>query len=142
VQNFIRLSSAALLLSTGIPAAFAAQTAPQSQGPSNAYLPSTTIMAKVIEIQANPRGLGPASATPPNPVSAESPVPPSMPADLNYHAGPYVGALTPPPLQAMNKTYPLCSKSIHDSCINPGQARDRSRTEAINRRVTDHHNHS
>lgn len=32
----------------------------------------------------------------------------------------YKGALTQPPADAMNKTYPVCSKTRQDSCRNPG----------------------
>ena len=73
-----------------------------------------------IQLQANPTGPGTPSATPPNPATANSPVPPAMPADPNYHAGPYVGALTPPPPEAMNKTYPVCTRKLRDNCTNPG----------------------
>jgi hypothetical protein len=30
--------------------------------------------------------------------------------------------LPPPPADAMNKTYPVCTAQLQDSCINPGQA--------------------
>lgn len=72
------------------------------------------------QTQANPVGPGVPSPTPPAPGSAAEPVPPSMPADPSYQAGPYKGALTPPPAEAMNKEYPLCSKTVQDSCRNPG----------------------
>jgi hypothetical protein len=75
-------------------------------------------------IQANPVGSDlPPTATPPDPQTANTPVQPAIPADPNYHAGPYAGALTPPPPEAMNKSYPVCSKTITDSCINPSDAR-------------------
>lgn len=70
--------------------------------------------------QGNPVGAGVPSTTPPAPQSAGEPVPPAMPADPAYQAGPYRGALTPPPAEAMNKTYPLCTKKVQDSCRNPG----------------------
>ena len=68
----------------------------------------------------NPRGEGPTSAVPPNPATADSSVAPAMPADPSYNAGPYKGALTAPPAEAMNKTYPVCTRKIQDSCRNPG----------------------
>ena len=74
----------------------------------------------VEQVQANPRGEGPASPVPPAPATASSPVPPALPADPGYQAGPYKGALTAPPAEAMNKTYPLCSKTVQDSCRNRG----------------------
>jgi hypothetical protein len=41
-----------------------------------------------------------------------------MPADPSYNAGAYKGALSPPPADAMNKTYPVCSRTVQDSCRN------------------------
>lgn len=72
------------------------------------------------QVQANPLGSGTPSATPPNPATAGTPVPPAMPDDPNYNAGPYKGAMTAPPEEAMNKTYPVCTRKIQDSCRNPG----------------------
>ena len=31
------------------------------------------------------------------------------------------GNLTPPPPQALNKTYPVCTRTLQDSCQNPGE---------------------
>lgn len=76
--------------------------------------------APVEQVQANPPGAGPASDTPPDPATADTPVPPAQPADPGYHAGPYKGALTEPPADAMNKTYPVCSRKVQDNCRNPG----------------------
>lgn len=71
--------------------------------------------------QANPVGSSePASATSPNPMSASDPVPPATPADASYSAGPYKGAMTAPPAEAMNKVYPVCTRKLRDSCRNPG----------------------
>ncbi|MFM5893347.1 MAG: hypothetical protein ACKOQM_02815 [Novosphingobium sp.] len=72
-------------------------------------------------VQANPVGSNDAPvATPPNPPMADSPVAPAQPADPSYQAGPYKGALTPAPAEAMNKTYPVCTRKLQDSCRNPG----------------------
>ena len=73
-----------------------------------------------VQVQANPPGEGPASVTPPSPTTASEPVPPAMPADPSYNAGPYKGALTPPPAEAMNKHYPTCTRELQDNCRNPG----------------------
>lgn len=70
--------------------------------------------------QANPPGEGMPTTGVPDPQVAEQSVPPAMPADGSYQGGPYKGALTPPPQTAMNKTYPLCSKTVQDSCRNRG----------------------
>lgn len=76
--------------------------------------------APVVQTQANPPGEGVPTPTPPNPATAAEPVAPAQPADPNYNAGPYKGALTPPPAEAANKTYPVCSRTVTDSCRNRG----------------------
>jgi hypothetical protein len=58
--------------------------------------------------------------TPPNPAAAADPVAPAMPADPGYRAGPYTGALTAPPPEAMNKVYPVCTRKLQDNCRNRG----------------------
>ncbi|HEY0960345.1 MAG TPA: hypothetical protein VGE05_13920 [Novosphingobium sp.] len=72
------------------------------------------------QVQANPPSAEPASPTPPNPPTASTPVPPAQPADPSYNAGPYKGAMTAPPPEALNKTYPVCSKTVQDNCRNRG----------------------
>lgn len=72
--------------------------------------------------QANPPGQGMPTNGVPNPQSANQAVQPAMPADTSYQGGPYKGAMTPPPADAMNKDYPICSATVKDSCINPREA--------------------
>lgn len=72
------------------------------------------------QVQANPVGSAAAAVATPDPMSAAEPVPPASPADPGYAAGPYKGALTAPPPEAMNKTYPVCTSKIQDSCRNRG----------------------
>lgn len=75
----------------------------------------------VPPVSANPVGSADMpSDTAPNPETAATPVPPAMPADSSYQATPYKGALTAPPAEAMNKVYPLCTKTVRDSCRNRG----------------------
>jgi hypothetical protein len=83
------------------------------------------------QIQANPSSSAPASATPPNPATADSSVPPAMPADPSYNAGPYKGALTQPPADAMNKSYPVCTRKLQDNCQNPGEGGAPGRRRSI-----------
>jgi hypothetical protein len=85
----------------------------------------------VVQTQANPPGEGTPTPTPPNPASAHEPVPPAQPADPRYQAGPYKGALTAPPAEAMGKAYPLCSKTVRDSCQNRGEGGAPGRSRAI-----------
>jgi hypothetical protein len=69
--------------------------------------------------QANPPGPGVPTAGVPDPQTAGQAARPAMPADESYQGGPYKGALTPPPATAEDKTYPKCSKTVTDSCVNP-----------------------
>ncbi|MBB4856892.1 hypothetical protein HNO88_000189 [Novosphingobium chloroacetimidivorans] len=70
--------------------------------------------------QANPPGQGIPTAGVPNPQSANQAAQPAMPADQGYQGGPYKGALTPPPADAMSKSYPVCSRTVTDGCRNRG----------------------
>lgn len=73
-----------------------------------------------IQTQANPTGAGVPATENPNPTTAAEPVAPAYPAASDYKAGPYKGALTPPPTDAMGKAYPPCSKTVQDGCRNRG----------------------
>jgi len=70
--------------------------------------------------QANPPGQGVPTAGVPNPQTANQSARPAMPADQGYQGGPYKGALTPPPADAMSKDYPACSRTVRDGCRNRG----------------------
>ncbi|PEQ13165.1 hypothetical protein B2G71_06860 [Novosphingobium sp. PC22D] len=72
--------------------------------------------------QANPPGQGIPTNGVPNPKMANQAVQPAMPKDESYQGGPYKGALTPPPADAMNKDYPVCKGDVQDSCVNPREA--------------------
>lgn len=85
----------------------------------------------VVQTQANPTGAGVPSATPPNPSTAAEPVAPAQPADPTYNAGPYKGALTPPPAEAQNKTYPVCTKAMQDNCQNRGEGGAPGKSRAL-----------
>jgi hypothetical protein len=85
----------------------------------------------VVQTQANPPGEGVPTTTPPNPATASDAVPPAQPADPSYNAGPYKGALTPPPVAAMDKTYPVCTRQIQDSCQNRGEGGAPGKSRAL-----------
>lgn len=70
--------------------------------------------------QANPPGAGVPTTGVPNPQTANQAARPAMPATQSYQGGPYKGALTPPPADAMNKDYPVCSTTVTDGCRNRG----------------------
>jgi hypothetical protein len=105
----IKFASLAAISILGAAPCLAMQAAAQEQPP-------------VVQTQANPPGEGMPSDTPPNPPTANTPVPPAMPTDPAYHAGPYKGALTPAPAEAMDKAYPPCTSKLQDSCVNRSEA--------------------
>lgn len=109
MRKSIFVSLAAMAAGLAVPASLSAQEITPADPP-------------VVQTQANPPGEGIPTDVPPNPATASTPVAPAMPADPSYQAGPYAGALTPPPVQAMNKEYPLCSATVQDSCVNPSEA--------------------
>jgi len=123
--------AATLLLLSGSGVAHA-QSVNGAQGEASAPMAKLSLASAsdqpVEQVQANPPGTGPISDTPPNPDNAQSPVPRSMPADPSYQGGAYKGALSPPPAEAMSKDYPLCTRTIQDSCINPSEAGTRTAT--------------
>lgn len=41
------------------------------------------------------------------------------------------GNLTPPPVAALNKTYPVCTRVLQDSCQNPGEGGAPGRSRAL-----------
>ncbi|HUQ12684.1 MAG TPA: hypothetical protein VM055_00215 [Novosphingobium sp.] len=41
------------------------------------------------------------------------------------------GNMTPPPAEAMNKAYPICSRTVTDSCQNPGEGGAPGRSRAL-----------
>jgi hypothetical protein len=99
------------------------------------------VQPPVVQTQANPPGPGIPSEMPPNPTTADTPVPPAMPADPSYQAGPYKGALTPAPAEAYGKSYPLCTRQLQDGCVNPSESEIRPavvapRHRAKSRRVS------
>lgn len=103
-----------------VPATPAMPAQPGVQPATPAEPATPAVPADPTIIQANPTGPGVPTAMPPNPATAAEPVRPAIPADASYHAGPYKGALTPPPPEAFNKAYPVCTRTRQDSCRNPG----------------------
>lgn len=78
---------------------------------------------------ASPNGPG-VAATPATPaVPADSPaastLPPTTPTTTS-------NAVPPPPADAMNKTYPVCTHKGQDSCQNPGEGGAPGRSRARN----------
>jgi len=84
---------------------------------------------------AMPMGTMPADPAAPQ-VPADSPaasaLPPTTPTAVS-------NAVPPPPAADMNKSYPVCSRTMQDSCQNPGEGGAPGRSRASDTRH--HHRH-
>lgn len=123
----IMLASAAMLAfttgATGIAIA-------QGVSANTAQPPATNSMPTDPATPANPAtAADPNAGQPTGEVPADTgmmPATPGMPKDpaapVGSSANPVTvgGNMTPPP--AGGKDYPLCSRTVQDSCINPGEA--------------------
>ncbi|EQB30198.1 hypothetical protein [Sphingobium ummariense] len=112
------LASAALL-ALGAGAAIA-QTTPAPTTPDMGAQPATPPAP-----QADPNAGQPTGAVPPTagmePAPAGVPRDPSAPVGSAANPVQLGGNMTPPPTEM--KDYPLCSRTVQDSCINPSEAR-------------------
>lgn len=76
---------------------------------------------------ADPNASVPTGAVPADPgmVPADPGMPQNPSAPVGTSANPVVmgGNATPPP--AAPQSYPMCSRTVQDSCINPGEAKGR-----------------
>jgi hypothetical protein len=59
--------------------------------------------------------------SPPQDGTMEETIPASAPGQPETIVTTYPSNLTPPPAAALNKTYPLCSRTLHDGCRNRGE---------------------
>lgn len=94
-------------------------TPPAPQPPTDTAAPPSTTPPS-----ADPNANMPTGAVPPEARSmapADQSVPPNPAAPVGSAANPAVvgGNMTPPP--PTPKEYPVCTKTITDSCINPGE---------------------
>lgn len=74
---------------------------------------------------ADPNAGQPTGAVPPDtgmkPAPADAPKDPTAPVGSSGNPVTVGGNMTPPPTE--KKDYPLCSRTVQDSCINPSEAR-------------------
>ncbi len=74
---------------------------------------------------SDPNAGQPTGAVPANPAMvpapAGAPQDPAAPVGSSANPVQVGGNMTPPPAEA--KDYPLCSRTVQDSCVNPGEAR-------------------
>lgn len=98
------LAGAAALSLSALPITLNAQ---QSANEANAQNPPSPATTTVI-------------TTPAEPARTTVVTTPAQPAQTTIITN-NPGNLTPPPPQAFNKTYPVCTRTLQDNCQNPGE---------------------
>lgn len=140
------MASAALLSISTIASMAVAQDAPTAQPPADASAPPAGGDPSAMPAQPADPGMGtpgtpgspampsppadpnagqPTGAVPPDtgmvPAPAGAPRDPAAPVGSANNPVTVGGNMTPPPAEM--KDYPVCSRTVQDSCINPGEAR-------------------
>ncbi|HEU4649790.1 MAG TPA: hypothetical protein VFS49_00100 [Croceibacterium sp.] len=109
----ILMLGGAAVLALAIPGALAAQqTADQANAQAQPAPPTTT----VTTTPARPAQTT-VTTTPGQTTVTTTPAQPPQTTITTSNPG----NLTPPPASAMNKTYPVCTRTLQDSCQNPGE---------------------
>ncbi|WP_081764216.1 Fe-S oxidoreductase [Sphingobium sp. Ant17] len=122
----IMLAGAALMGIASISSAAIAQQMPASQAPGDAMTPPTDPSMGPPPPPANDPNAGmPTGAVPSDPgmmpATPGAPNDPTAPMGSSSNPVTVGGNMTPPPAEA--KDYPVCSKTVQDSCVNPSEAR-------------------
>lgn len=113
-MRILLLASAAALTLTALPAALnAQQSADEANAQAQPAPPSTTVITT--------------PATPARTTVVTTPATPARTAIVSNNPG----NLTPPPASAMNKVYPVCTRTLQDSCQNPGEGGAPGRSRAV-----------
>ncbi|SEJ55714.1 hypothetical protein SAMN05518849_108159 [Sphingobium sp. AP50] len=116
----VMLAGAAMLGITAMSGIAIAQEVPTSQAPADAATPPPPADPAVADPNAGqPTGAVPAE-TGMVPAPANVPEDPSAPVGSSANPVTVGGNMTPPPTEA--KDYPRCSRTVQDSCVNPGEA--------------------
>jgi hypothetical protein len=110
----ILLLAGAAMLATAVPAGLAAQQTADEANARNQPAPATTTV----------------TTTPAQPATTTVTTTPAQPAQTTITTS-NPGNLTPPPASAMNKTYPVCSRTLQDNCQNPGEGGAPGRSRAL-----------
>jgi hypothetical protein len=107
----LMLTAAATLAIATAPGAVMAQNDPRPAPAAQAAAAATP--APETAAEANKWAM-------PGPPTEET-IPASAPGQPETIVTTYPSNLTPPPAAALNKTYPLCSRTLHDGCRNRGE---------------------
>jgi hypothetical protein len=113
MRTLLLAGATALALAT-VPAALAAQQTADQANAQAQPAPSTTTVTR----------------TPAVPAQTTVTTTPAQPAQTTVVTN-NPGNLTPPPASALNKTYPLCSRTLQDNCQNPGEGGAPGRSRAL-----------
>lgn len=133
-MRILLLAGAAALTLTALPTTLAAQESvdgaaeqPVDGAADRAPAPAQTMVAPPEPARTADAANGQASPAPSTTtvVSDTDPATPTVIARTNP------GNLTPPPRSAMNKTYPVCTRALQDSCQNPGEGGAPGRSRAL-----------
>jgi hypothetical protein len=117
-----------IAIAQGVPDSAGQSSQPNMQGepavPATPATPGGAGEPAVPATPADPNAGQPTGAVPPAtgmvPAPAGAPTDPTAPVGSSANPVTVGGNMTPPP--AGGKDYPLCSKTVQDSCINPGEA--------------------
>lgn len=122
-------AAAMLVLATGATGIAIAQdsSATTTQTPAANVPPGEPAVPATPATPADPNAGQPTGAVPADtgmqPAPAGVPQDPSAPVGSSANPVTVGGNMTPPPTG--QKDYPLCSRTVQDSCINPGEAKGR-----------------
>jgi hypothetical protein len=108
------LAGAAALTLTALPAALNAQQSANQANAQNQPAPATTTVI----------------TTPAEPARTTVVTTPAQPAQTTIVTN-NPGNLTAVPQSAMNKTYPVCTRTLQDSCQNPGEGGAPGKSRAL-----------
>ena len=114
MRTLMLAGAAALAFAT--PAGLVAQDATSNAETTEAAEPAPVAAPVETADEAN------AEATP-LPIT-EQVIPAAEPDEPDTVVTTHHGNLTPPPATALNKTYPLCTRTLQDNCRNPGEGDD------------------
>lgn len=110
----ILLFAGATALALAVPAALSAQQTADQANAANQPAPATTTV----------------TTTPAVPARTTVTTTPAQPAQTTITTS-NPGNLAPPPASAMNKSYPVCTRTLQDNCQNAGEGGAPGRSRAL-----------
>lgn len=125
MKSLMLAGAAMLTFTAGMTGVAVAQGMPEPAAQAPGAQPMPSPGTAMPPPGADPNAGQPMGAVPADPGMAPAPagVPsdPAAPVGSSENPVKVGGNMTPPPTEA--KEYPLCSKTVQDSCMNPGEAK-------------------